>query len=206
MRFLTVTFCALLVSFAANVRAEGSNPADKDSDEAIVAAAEKLVGEEALPKKPAVGVKASEDAQADEITQDVKKESEIPVFSKSEKVTKSESSLVWRLLASLGFIAAVGGGLIYSGRRWSRQKNKGGEKARIEIMHQLHLGPKKSIALIRVAGEAVLIGCTDQSINFLKSVTLIDDELDGALQKDFNGFLDDEFSIQDMRTALTKRS
>jgi hypothetical protein len=59
--------------------------------------------------------------------------------------------------------------------------------------------------LIRVAGEAILIGCTDQSVNMLKTVTLSDDELEGLLGKDFNGFLEDDFKIEDMRTALQPR-
>src|SRR6185503_18602385 len=100
-------------------------------------------------------------------------------------------------------ISAVGGGLIFSARRYGRQKNKGGEKARIEMLHQYQLGPRKSIALIRVAGEAMLVGITDHSINMIKAVTLIDDEMEAAFGKGFNNFLEDEFSIEDARSAIT---
>lgn len=207
MKITAIILCALLCLSA---RAEDDAAPAKDSDEAIMAAAEKLVNEDKTKDAPQAAVEAAvatptaaapAPATA-EIAKDMKDEASIPVFSKSEKLIKSESSIVWRLVASLAFIAAVAGGLLLASRRWSRQKNKGGEKARIEMLHQFHMGPKKSLALVRVAGEAILIGCTDHSINMLKTVTLIDDELEGVLNKDFNGFLDDEFSIQDVRAAL----
>ncbi len=225
MRFAVVILSALL---CLNARAEGAGRAET-SDEDIVAAAEKLVNE----AKENAGTEAKDSAKteatlntatagaaaaatttaatqvptAEAIGNETKKESEIPVFTKSDKVAKSESSLIWRLIGSLAFIAAIGGALIYTGKRWKRDKNRGGEKSRIEVLHQYHLGPKKSLALIRVAGEAMLIGCTDQSVNMIKPITLLDEELTGVFgNKDFNGFLEDEFTIEDMRTALQPRA
>jgi flagellar protein FliO/FliZ len=96
--------------------------------------------------------------------------------------------------------------MIYAAKRWSREKDKGGQKARIEILHQFHMGPKKSLALIRVAGEAILVGITDQNINMLKTITLIDDELEDIMGKDFNHFLEDEFSVEDVRKAIGPRA
>lgn len=218
MRFTAVILSALLCLSA---RAESAG-SEKDSDEAIMAAAEKLVSEgktfkteevkseaattETTEAGTVTSTGAAAAASAMDVAQEAKKESEIPVFSKSEKLVKSENSLLWRLVASLALVAVIGGSLIVAGRRWGRKKNLGGEKARIEILHQYHLGPKKSLALVRVAGEALLIGCTDQSINMLKSVTLIDDELEGILGKDFNGFLEDEFKVEDMRSAISSRA
>ena len=212
MRFTIVILSALLC-----LSARAEVPAgDKDSDDALVAAAEKLVsdgkatniegGKISEAKTSEAAPAAVSETVATQIAQDMKQESEIPVFTKSEKVSKSENSLLWRLVASLAFVVAVGAGLIFTGRRWTRGKNKGGEKARIEMMHQFHMGPKKSLALIRVAGEVVLIGCTDHNISLLKTVTLIDDELEGTLGKDFNNFLEDDFAIEDMRKALIPRA
>ena len=227
MRFTAVILSALICCSA---RAEGG-VSDKDSDEAIMAAAEKMVSEgkalkteeghaeiatkeaatsaEGAPSDstaPALVSGSTVEKPSADLGTEGKKESEIPLFTKSEKLSKSEGSLIWRLVGSIAIIAFLGLALIVAARRWTRQKNKGGEKARIEILHQFHLGPKKSLALVRVAGEAILIGCTDHSINMLKTVTLIDDELEGVLGKDFNGFLEDDFKIEDMRTALTSRN
>ncbi|HMN68384.1 MAG TPA: flagellar biosynthetic protein FliO, partial [Bdellovibrionales bacterium] len=108
--------------------------------------------------------------------------------------------------ASFGLLTAVAGSMYFAAKKWGRAKDKGGQKARIEMMHQFHLGPKKSVALIRVAGEALLIGVTDQNINMLKPVTLIDEELEQVMGKDFNNFLEDEFSVEDVRTAMRARA
>lgn len=201
MRITVVLLTALL---CLNAKAE--------TDEALVAAAEKLVAEsqadlesktEAAVKPetlPVVETKAEAKAEAVEV-----KESEIPVTLNSQKPEKAESNVFWRLIASLGFISVVGGVLLFAARRWSRQKDKGGKQVRIEIVHQLHLGPRKSIALIRVAGEVMLVGITDHNINLMKPIALIDDELEGVMKKDFHGFLEDEFSVEDVRTALSSR-
>jgi flagellar protein FliO/FliZ len=232
MRLTVVTLGALLCLSA---RAAAAVNLDKASDEAIMAAAEQLVSEgkslktEEVTSEPAeekaanaaaaaaasaptgpspTEALANADAAAAKPAApapEAQKESEIPIFAKSDKVVKSESNLIWRLVASMGVLLMVAGGLIYTSRRYSRGKNKGGEKVRIEVLHQYHMGPRKSLALVRVAGEAVLIGCTDQSINMIKSVTLIDDELEGILGKDFNEFLEDDFKIEDMRSAIQSR-
>lgn len=135
-----------------------------------------------------------------------KNESEIPLTTEVKAVGKAESNVAWRMIASLGVVLVVAGTAAVIGKRYRRHKDKGGQKARIEMMHQLHLGPKKSIGLIRVAGEAILIGITDNNINMLKSVALIDDELENIAGKNFNNFLEEEFSIEDVRDALSSRA
>jgi flagellar protein FliO/FliZ len=205
MKFTVVILSVLLClpTWAAEITAD-----EKSSDEAIEAAANQLIAEGGT-----IDVKKSEEVKADSSTEvETKaasvdlKESEIPVVVEDKKIEKSENNFVWRLGASLGILLIVAGVATYAGKKWRHKKNVGGQKARIEIMHQLHLGPKKSIGLIRVAGETFLVGITDQNINMLKSVTLIDDELENIVGKTFNNFLEDEFSIEDVRTALGPRA
>ena len=187
----------------------GGDAAEKLVSEGKTLKTEEVKSEPASAATTEAGIATTADSTstpAADIAQEAKKESEIPVFTKSEKLEKTESSLIWRLMASLALIAVIGGAMYFAARRWGVKKNAGGEKARIEILHQYNLGPKKSLALVRVAGEALLIGCTDHSINMLKTVTLIDDELEGILGKDFNNFLEDEFRVEDMRTALSPRA
>src|SRR5262249_20807967 len=131
-------------------------------------------------------------------------ESEIPLQISAKKTDSGTSSTVWRLIASFGIIIVVAGVTIFTGRRWSRGKNTGGSKARIEILHQHHLGPTRSLALVRVSGEVLLVGITDHSINMLKPVTLIDDELENAMGAQFNNFLEDDFAIEDVRRAISR--
>lgn len=210
MRFTIVILTAVLC-----LQAHGTMD-EKTSDEAIIQAAEKLIKEGADAKEAKASATATDHKAADTKTAAAAAaadapvtaqtpESQIPVFLSGKNGEKSSSSTGWRLALSLTVVAAVGGALWFAGRRFNRQKDKGGNKARIEIMHQLHLGPRKSVALMRVSGETFLIGVTDQNINMLKSVTLIDDELEGVISKDFNNFLEDEFSVEDVRTALDSR-
>lgn len=204
MRFTVVILAAML---CLSVRAE--TPDKTDSDEALMAAAEKLMSEgktlkteEATAETEAANAKTG--AATVTSTTENRPESEIPVFLKADKTAKSDSSLIWRMVGSIALIAVVGGAMLYATRRWSFKKNKGGERVRIEMLHQYHMGPRKSLALVRVAGEVILIGCTDHSINMLKPVTLIDDELAGVVNQNFNEMIEDEFHIEDMRSALTR--
>jgi flagellar protein FliO/FliZ len=222
------TFVILAAALCLNAHAESS--IDQRSDDALIAAAEQLIaeGEQNAGKKTEQKAEAKADAKADAKAEDkadakteastseaiasmtghgsdetdTRKESEIPVVLTSTKESKANGNIIWRLVASLGVLVLVAGGLVVAGKRWTRQKDKGGNKARIEIMHQLHLGPKRSVALIRVSGETMLIGITDHNVSMIKAVTLIDDELENAVTQDFNGFLEDEFSIEDVRNAL----
>jgi flagellar protein FliO/FliZ len=184
-------------------------------DEALVKAAEKLVADADANKadttsasksdpKPAASQTTSEATTAGLTTTDVS-ESDIPLSFAAKSSGKDSSNYIWRMLASIAVLAVVFLAAVFATKRWGRKKDKGGNKARIEIMHQLHLGPRKSMALIRVSGEAMLVGITDHNINMIKPVTLIDDELEGILNKDFNNFLGDEFSVEDVRSALGAR-
>lgn len=183
---------ALMLTFAPVAFAE--------TDEALVQQAEKLIQEESAANKPAVEAVKTVEAPK------VEKESEIPVTFTSKSAETGHNGIAWRLIASVALIAVVGGACMFATRRWSKGKDKGGKQARIEILHQLHMGPRKSIALLRVSGETMLVGITDHNINMLKPVTLIDDELEGVLNKDFNHFLEDEFSVEDVRSALRARA
>jgi flagellar protein FliO/FliZ len=207
MKFTLVILTALLClnATAADV--------SKESDEAIEAAANQLIAEGGKIEKSAASaaVTDTENVTATSTVADAGAaavavaESEIPLVTEVKTAEKTESNLVWRMIASLGIVLVVAGCAAYAGKKYRRLKDKGGQRARIEIMHQLHLGPKKSVGLIRVAGEAILIGITDHNINMLKSVALIDDELENIAGKNFNNFLEEDFSIEDVRNALGPR-
>jgi flagellar biogenesis protein FliO len=213
MRFTLVFLSAMLCFSAWTANAKS---ADASDDAALLQAAEQMIhegGRLAANDKntvhsddSSVTTAATDEADTPIQTASSKKAEQEPLFT-SNKTDKTESSLVWRLVFSLALIAVVGGAILYSTKRWGGKRNKGGEKVRIEMLHQFHLGPKRSLALIRVAGEVALIGITDHSINMLKTVTLIDDELENIVGgQGFNNFLEDDFSVEDVRTALKARA
>lgn len=131
-------------------------------------------------------------------------EDQIPVLKNVKSAQSSPSGNWFRLIGSAIFVLAVTGGLIVVVKKSSKAKSIGGKKAKIEVLHQHFLGPKKSVALIQVAGEAILIGVTDNSINMIKSVALIDDEVPPE-QQDFNGFLEEDFTMEQL-TAQKSRT
>lgn len=115
----------------------------------------------------------------------------LPVFSnKQKKSTSSESSLT-KMLISLGVIAVFALALTLFGRWWSKGKTKTLDTTKIRVLTQHYLGPKKSLLIVQVAGESILIGMTDQNINMIKSLSLIDDEVPTHLPNRFDHVLDD---------------
>lgn len=106
-----------------------------------------------------------------------KKESEIPVFkSEPQKAKVSSSQMYFRVIGSLAVVLVIGAGLAFFGRWWMKKNQKTLNNNKISVMTQHYLGPKKSLAIIRVAGEFILIGVTEHNINHIKTLSLIDDE------------------------------
>lgn len=167
------------------------------SEQSLDDAAERMIAEQDVAKP------ASASASASVSDKKSLSESQIPVL-KDERASKSSANSPWfRLIGSAIFVLVLAAALIVGAKRYSKKKNVGGGKARIEIIHQHFLGPKQSIALIQVAGEAILVGITDTSINMIKPVALIDDEIPAA---DFHGFLEEEEFTVESLTAQKSRA
>ncbi len=110
-------------------------------------------------------------------TDENKKEYEIPVFLKTEpKKAKAKSSFWKRLLYSLGILAVLSVFGFFGLRQWkkSRIANPG---TSIKVITQHYLGPKKSLAVVRIAGESILIGVTDHTITHIKDLALLEEEV-----------------------------
>lgn len=111
--------------------------------------------------------------------QKTQSEDEIPVnFSKAKKAETADTSN-GRLFLTFGLMAIILGLGYYFAKKYGRPKNS--PQTKIKILTQHYLGPKKSLAIVRVAGESILIGVTDQNINMIKSLSLLDDEIPEAV-------------------------
>ncbi len=120
---------------------------------------------------------ALEDSQpiAAQSAEKVKSEDAIPVdFSKLKKTEATEASS-GRLFLTFGIMAVILGLGYYFAKKYGRPTNTA--QTKIKILTQHYLGPKRSLAIVRVAGESILIGITDQNINMIKSLSLLDDEV-----------------------------
>jgi flagellar protein FliO/FliZ len=125
---------------------------------------------------------------------DTRPESEIPVFTSAAQEKKTAGTGIERLVFTLFVVCVVLGAVLFGIKRWSaNRKDQASSPTKIRILTQHHLGPKKSLAIIQVAGEAILIGITDQNISMLKTLSLIDDEVPGMVPKNFS----DELASED---------
>jgi flagellar protein FliO/FliZ len=113
------------------------------------------------------------------------KEAEIPVQLEPTKKASSESFLIFKALASLAVIGILGiGAYIFIGKYRRTQLGKS-SAPEIKVLRQHYLGPKKSLAIVRVAGESVLIGITEQNINMIKSLALLDEDIPEETPQNF---------------------
>lgn len=110
-----------------------------------------------------------------EKTKSTPSEDQIPLnISQGKKAETTENSN-GRLYLSFGLMAALLGLGYYFAKRYGRPGNS--KQTQIKVLTQYYLGPKKSLAIVRVAGESILIGVTDQNISMIKSLALLDDEI-----------------------------
>jgi len=113
-----------------------------------------------------------------------KKESEIPLNLDAPKKASEEGSALFRVILIISMMGVLGTGAYIYLRKYSKTNFAAGKNNEIKVLTQHYLGPKKSLAIIRVAGESILVGITDQNINMIKSLALLDDEVPEEIHSD----------------------
>lgn len=100
---------------------------------------------------------------------------------KKASATASDSPM--KTMAIVFIIAMMGAGGVF----WLKKNsiNNKSTQTQIKVLTQFYLGPKKSLAIVRVAGESILVGITDQNINMIKSLSLLDEDIPEEAPKDF---------------------
>jgi flagellar protein FliO/FliZ len=111
-------------------------------------------------------------------------ETEIPLNLETNKKATTSEGMAGKIIYSIAILLILGGGLIYMVRRYSLPKNSK-TQTQIKVLSQHHFGPKRSLALVRVAGESILIGITDQNINLVKSLSMLDEEIPEEVPQNF---------------------
>lgn len=119
---------------------------------------------------------------------DNRKESEIPLNLEGKKKASEDGSAVFRIVMSLAVLGVVGTGAFIFLRKYSVPKSAK-HQTQIKVLQQHYLGPKKSLAIVRVAGESILIGVTDHNISMIKSLSLLDDEVPEEAPQSFGKVL-----------------
>ncbi|MGE0761699.1 MAG: FliO/MopB family protein [Bdellovibrionales bacterium] len=129
------------------------------------------------------------------IVQQNQSEDQIPVLTKVDKLASKSADPMTRLVMSMGILLAVTAGLYLFARFWAKRKTGLTQHHQIKVLTQYGLGPKKSLAIIRVAGESILIGITDHNISMIKSLALLDEDLPMEVPQQFSQELDHQ--VQD---------
>lgn len=129
-------------------------------------------------------------------------ESEIPVLANVKAEKKEAGGNFHRILMTLGVLVITLGAVSFGLKRWASKSKSQTQTTKIKVLTQHHLGPKKSLAIIQVAGESLLIGVTDHNISMLKTLALLDEEIPEDVPNRFDRTLDgfdDEEPMQETR-------
>jgi flagellar protein FliO/FliZ len=113
-------------------------------------------------------------------------ENEIPVQLESIKKPVAENSILFKAISSFAIIALLAAGAYLLIGKYRRSQVAKSSAPEIKILRQHYLGPKKSLAIIRVAGESLLIGVTDSNINMIKSLALLDEDVPEEAPQNFH--------------------
>lgn len=118
-------------------------------------------------------------------------ESQIPVLTSVKEEKKASSGSFGKVIMSLGVLLVGLLAALFGVKRYAKQKDKNAPGASIRVMTTHSLGPKKNLAIIQVAGEAILIGVTEHNISMIKTLALIDDEIPNQSPRTFDTALDE---------------
>ncbi|AGH94829.1 flagellar biosynthetic protein FliO [Pseudobdellovibrio exovorus] len=116
-------------------------------------------------------------------------EDQIPLNIADGKKAAESGSATSKALASGVIIAVLLAVTYYYVRRYKFSNTVHQSNMQIKVLTQHYLGPKKSLAIVRVAGESILIGVTDTNISMLKSLSLLDDEIPAEVPESFQASL-----------------
>ncbi|MFN8792391.1 MAG: FliO/MopB family protein [Bdellovibrionales bacterium] len=132
-----------------------------------------------------------------ESTQTLNAEEQIPVLTKEAPKTAPAENYMDRLIMVVGLFSVICGGAFFWAKKYGRPRQN--PQTQIKVLTQHYMGPKKSLAIVRVAGESILIGVTDNSINLIKSLSLLDDEIpESSPSANFEKLMQDQEKVQQM--------
>lgn len=115
-----------------------------------------------------------------------KDEKEIPLAATAAKSSVESSSAMGRMMAGMVVVCLLLAG-VYYGTRKINQKRSGlaFNHDSIKVVAQKYLGPKRTLTLIRVSGEYLLLGVTEQNISLIKQLSVVDDEIPDLEPQEF---------------------
>lgn len=147
-----------------------------------------IVTTEAVVEEPAITVTAAAIAPIEAKLP----EDQIPLTITAAKKPVEAGGNSTRLLFTGFVLLTLLGTAYYFVRKYKVSNKINKSNMQIKVLSQHYLGPKKSLAIIRVSGESILIGVTDTNISMIKSLSLIDDEVPQDAPQSFNDSLEQQ--------------
>lgn len=149
-------------------------------------------------------------------------EDQIPLAITTDKKTAEAGNPMTKALGSGAIVMILLATSYYYVRKYKVSNTINKSNMQIKVLTQHYLGPKKSLAIVHVAGESMLIGITDTNISMIKSLSLIDDEVPADMPKTFSESLkktagtagttgktveelDEEFSFAGVTDTVSKK-
>ncbi len=146
-------------------------------------------------------------------------EDQIPLALAAETKTAEVNNPMTKALGSAAIVMILLAASYYYVRKYKTSNTINKSSMQIKVLTQHYLGPKKSLAIVHVAGESMLIGITDTNISMIKSLSLIDDEVPADMPKTFSESmkktagqtekitdeLDEEFSFAGVTDTVSKK-
>lgn len=198
MKLKVVFLAGLVCAFSAVAENNQSDVVSANvqsmSEEELIAAAERLIEQEKSDQKDPVA--KTEEKKSEVHAESSKEESQIPAFRGTEKKAMVESSSWLRMAVGSVVVVLMAFGFLVLAKKFGRKSKASSSKVQLDVVAQKSIGPKQNLVVVRIAGEHILLGATDQSINMIKTISLIDDESEDSLPQDFNNFLEDDFVQQ----------
>lgn len=125
-------------------------------------------------------------------------EDQIPLRMNASEKEASTQSTGQKLMLTLGLVGCLAGVGYYFFKKKIYANKPGKAQTQIKVLTQHYLGPKKSLAIIRVAGESMIIGITDQNISMIKSLSLLDDEVPAQVPDSFGETMTEQMTESEM--------
>ncbi len=115
-------------------------------------------------------------SESENVIAAVKDEAQIPLKIPSDKKEESSGPSLGKFILGISIFSLLLIGVFVFIKKYTI-RNKKSDLHQIKILTQHHMGPRKSLAIIRVAGESILIGVTDHNISMIKSLSLLDEDI-----------------------------
>ncbi len=111
-------------------------------------------------------------------------EDQIPLATSEAAIKAVEPSSSSKVLLGIGLFAGFCILALFAFKKY-KHKDLKAQQFQMKVLSQFHLSPRKSLAVVQVAGESILLGVTDHHISMIKSLSLMDEDFDGDVPKNF---------------------